>query len=162
MATLTVLAFQDEQGAARMIPDLETLSKEQMVQIHDGAIVVRPADGKPKVQQLNSLVGQGAWGGAFWGMLIGMLFFMPWLGLGLGAITGALSGKFADIGIDDNFIKEVGGQIAPGTSALFLMTSNATALDKIAERLSAHQFKVLRTNLPAEQEQALRDAFSAS
>jgi uncharacterized membrane protein len=162
MATLTVLAFKDQEGAQRMIPDLTMLQKEQLIQIHDGAVVVRPVDGKPKVKQLHSLVGEGAWGGAFWGMLIGMLFFMPWLGMGLGAITGALSGKFADIGIDDNFIREVGDQISPGTSALFLMTSDATALDKIAQRLSQHKFEILRTNLPAEQEQALRDAFGAA
>jgi uncharacterized membrane protein len=162
MATLTVLAFPDEEGAERMLPDLEAMKKEELLQIHDAAVVVRPADGNPKVKQLNSLVGQGAWGGAFWGMLIGMLFFMPWLGMGLGAITGALSGKFADIGIDDSFIQEVGSQITPGTSALFLMTSDATAVDKIAQRLSKHRFQILRTNLPAEQEQALREAFSAA
>jgi uncharacterized membrane protein len=38
-------------------------------------------------------------------MLIGLLFLNPLLGAGIGAGAGALSGKFADIGINDQFMK---------------------------------------------------------
>ena len=37
---------------------------------------------KPKTQQLNSLTGAGALGGAFWGLLFGLIFFVPLLGAG--------------------------------------------------------------------------------
>ena len=40
------------------------------------------------------------------------------------AVAGALGGKFSDIGIDDSFIKEVGDQIDPGESALFMLVSD--------------------------------------
>jgi uncharacterized membrane protein len=162
MTTLTVLAFPDADGAERLAGELEQLQKEQLIKIADGAIVVRRPDGKPRIKQMTNLVGAGAWGGAFWGMLIGLLFFMPWLGMGLGAVTGALAGKFSDIGIDDDFIKEVGSKIQPGSSALFLMTTGGTP-DKIAERLpiDRHRFEILHTNLSQDDEDHLREVFAA-
>ena len=47
----------------------------------DAATDVCDQHGKPKVKQAKSLVGEGAWGGAFWGLLFGFLFFVPFLGL---------------------------------------------------------------------------------
>jgi uncharacterized membrane protein len=160
MSTLAVLRFDDEGGAQRATADLERAGKQGLITIDDAAIVIRPIDGKVKVQQLHNLVGAGALGGAFWGMLIGLLFFMPWLGMGIGAVTGALSGKFTDIGIDDEFIKHVGEQIQPGNSALFLMVREAT-VDKLAEEMSGDKFEIIHTSLDKEREEALKEAFSA-
>ena len=87
---------------------------------------------QPKTEQLHSLAGQGALQGAFWGMLFGLIFFVPFFGLAVGAAMGALSGKFADYGIDDNFIKQTRDKVTEGTSALFLLTSGAV-MDKVAE-----------------------------
>jgi uncharacterized membrane protein len=160
MANLVVLAFDDEEGADRTLSTLAEAQQEGLISIADAAVVRRNADGKPKVRQAANLVGAGAAGGAFWGMLIGLLFFMPWLGMGIGAITGALGGKFKDYGINDDFIKRVGDEIQPGSSALFLLAHSAT-IDKLQERLSAERFRLLHTSLSNEQEQALREAFGA-
>ena len=160
MSELLVFAFDSENGANDAIPVLESLQKQQLIVLADAATVVRKPDGKPKVKQLHSLVGVGALGGAFWGMLIGMLLFMPWLGLAIGAISGAIAGKFSDVGIDDNFIKEVGNTVEPGNSALFLMVTRMTE-DKVLPELSKTGAKVLRTNLSAEDEAKLRAAFGA-
>jgi hypothetical protein len=40
---------------------------------------------KPKTEQLRSLTGALALGGAFWGLLFGLLFFIPLLGMAIGA-----------------------------------------------------------------------------
>ena len=64
-------------------------------------------------------------GGAFWGLLFGLIFLVPLLGAAVGAATGAFAGTLTDVGIDDGFIKEVRKTVTPGTSALFLMTSDA-------------------------------------
>jgi uncharacterized membrane protein len=91
-------------------------------------------------------------------MLIGLLFFMPFLGLAAGALGGALGGKFEDIGIDDNFIKQVGSSIQPGQSALFLLIREATP-DRVIEALKQYHPEVIHTSLTAEQEAKLKDAF---
>jgi uncharacterized membrane protein len=61
----------------------------------------------------------------FWGMLLGFIFATPLFGMAVGAAFGALSRAFRDYGIDDDFIKRVRSQVTEGTSALFLMTSEA-------------------------------------
>jgi uncharacterized membrane protein len=161
MSSLIVLTFGSETGAEQALATIGDLQRQQLITLEDAATVRRGMDGKPKVKQANSLVGAGAWGGAFWGMLIGLLFFMPWLGLAVGAVTGALAGRFSDYGIDDNFIKQVEQKLQPGTSALFLMVRQVT-LDKVVDALQPLQPEVLQTSLSAEQEQKLRDAFGAS
>ena len=143
-----------------MAEEMKALQKQQLVTLSDAATVVRKEDGNVKVKQANDLVGPGALGGAFWGMLIGLLFMMPWLGLAIGAVTGAIAGKYTDIGIDDDFIKEVGGTIQPGQSALFLLIEQWTE-DKVLPELAGHDATILRTNLSAEAEAKLRAAFGA-
>lgn len=161
MSELIVFAFDSTDGANNMIEGVKQLQKQQLITLSDAAIVVRKDDGKPKVKQLNSLVGAGALGGAFWGMLIGLLFLAPWLGLAIGAVSGAVAGKFSDIGIDDDFIKEVGATIQPGHSALFLLVAEATP-DKAIDALKKYHPTVLRTSLSEEDEANLKEAFGES
>jgi uncharacterized membrane protein len=162
MSDLVVLAFNTEDGAGRMIGDIERMQKMQLISLDDAATVVRRHDGKAKVTQANSLVGAGAFGGAFWGMLIGLLFFAPWLGLAVGAISGALAAKFSDIGVDDNFIRSVSNAIPPGSSALFLLIREATT-DRVLEELrDTPGVTILQTSLPRDKEEKLREAFGAT
>ena len=160
MATLTVLKFPTASGADDMLGTIQSLQKQQLITIHDAAIVTWPAGKKkPKTRQLQSLAGAGALMGAFWGMLFGLLFFIPILGLAVGAGMGALMGAFTDVGIDDNFIKQVRSQVTEGTSALFLMTSGGVE-DRVREAVKGQQFELIATNLTKEQEERLRAAFS--
>ena len=113
---------------------------------------------KPATRQLHDLVGSGALGGMFWGLLFGLIFFVPLLGAAIGAAFGALSGSLADVGIDDTFIKRVRDEITPGTSALFVLTSDAVQ-DRVREAFAGQDFELLFTNLSKEQEDNLRKAF---
>jgi len=82
MATLTVWKFPTAEGAAAAEATLASLAKQELITVHDAALVTWPAGAKkPKTRQLNNLVGAGALGGMFWGMLFGLLFFIPLLGL---------------------------------------------------------------------------------
>lgn len=160
MADLVVVAFDTVTGAEEVRDAMVQMQKEHIVTLEDAAVVVRKPDGKVKVKQAVSLVGQGALGGAFWGMLIGLLFFAPWLGLAVGAVAGALGGKFADIGVDDNFIKQVASTIKPGDSALFLLIREATP-DRLLDELKPYKGTVLKTSLSKEGEAKLKAAFGA-
>ena len=161
MATLSVLKFPTADGAQQMEGTLLSLQKQHLIEVQDAAIVTWPQGKKqPKTQQLHSLTGQGALMGAFWGMLFGLIFFIPFFGLAVGAAMGALSGKFADYGIDDNFIKQTREKVTEGTSALFLLTSGAVQ-DKVVAAMKGQTFEILSTNLSKEKEDELRAAFSA-
>ena len=159
MATLVVFKFPTAEGAGTMLSTLESLQKQQLIQINDGAILTWPAGAsKPKTKQLTSMTGIGALGGAFWGMLFGLLFFVPFFGLAVGAAVGALMGHFAHYGIDEGFIDQVRAKITPGTSALFLLETGAV-VDKVAEAVKDQQFEIIQTNLSKEQEAKLRADF---
>jgi uncharacterized membrane protein len=160
MSNLIVLAFDTETGAEQMRDDLLGMQKEHLIGLDDAAVAIRDKDGKVKVKQVNDLMGVGALGGAFWGLLIGLIFFVPVFGLVIGAAAGAIAGKFADTGIDDKFIKEVGNTIQPGNSALFMLVREATP-DKVMEGLKKYKnVKVIKTSLSNEQEEKLRHAFA--
>ena len=101
---------------------------------------------RPKTRQLRNMTGAGALGGSFWGLLFGLLFFVPLLGLAVGAAMGALSGSMTDVGIDDDFIKRARDEVTPGTSALFLMTSDAV-IDKVHDAFTGQRAELVPTNL---------------
>lgn len=160
MASITVLKFDSPQGAEGMLDDIKRLHAQHLIVLHDAAIVTWEAGKKkPKTRQLHNLAGAGALNGAFWGMLFGLIFFVPFFGLAIGAAMGALTGSMADVGIDDNFIKTVREKVTEGTSALFLMTSNAV-MDKVAEELKGAKFELIASNLTHEQETKLKEAFA--
>ncbi|HEX5166640.1 MAG TPA: DUF1269 domain-containing protein, partial [Thermomicrobiales bacterium] len=74
---------------------------------------------------------------------------------------GALSGSMRDVGVDDDFIKQIRNDVTEGTSALFLLTANAVP-EKLAEELKGRNlnFKIIASNLTKEQEDKLMELFS--
>jgi len=93
-------------------------------------------------------------------MLFGLIFFVPFFGLAVGAAMGAIAGKMSDYGISDDFIKQARDKVTEGTSALFLLTSDAV-LDKVTEELKGYDFELIASNLTKEQEEQLMTAFAA-
>ncbi|GAA3080863.1 DUF1269 domain-containing protein [Pseudonocardia yunnanensis] len=160
MATLTVWKFDTADGAQNALTTLERLQKQELIHVVDAAVVTWPADRKkPRTQQLHNLTGAGALGGSFWGLLFGLIFFVPLLGLAVGAAVGALAGSLTDVGIDDDFIKKVRDKVTPGTSALFAMTQDAVT-DRVVDAFRGTRAELVSTNLTADQEAKLREAFS--
>jgi uncharacterized membrane protein len=161
-ATLTVWKFNTPQGAGEAAQTLEALARQNVVTLHDAATVSwEEGTTKPTTNQLASTTAAGALGGSFWGLVFGLIFFVPLLGAALGAATGALAGSLSDVGIDDGFINKVRDQITPGTSALFVLTSDAV-VDRIKDALKGHEpDDLIFTNLSDEQEAALRQVFDS-
>lgn len=160
MSTLSVWRFDTADGAEKAVTTLEQLARQQLVTVNDAATVSWPQEAKkPRTRQLHNLAGAGALGGAFWGMLFGLLFLVPLLGAAIGAAAGALVGSFSDVGIDDDFVKRTRDNITPGTSALFVLTSDAV-VDKVRDAFAGQRAELLFTNLSTEQENRLREAFA--
>jgi uncharacterized membrane protein len=160
MASLTVWKFQTVFGADAALDKLQELSRQELIVLQDAAVVSwEPGKKKPKTRELHDTKMGGALGGGFWGLLFGLIFFVPLLGLAIGAASGALFGSLADVGISDSFIKDVREQVTPGTSALFLLTSNAV-VDRVKEEFPGGEAELISTNLSKEQEDKLRAAFA--
>jgi uncharacterized membrane protein len=161
MATLSVLKFNDPNGAYRVLIALQGLQERQMITLEDAAVVSWPqGNKKPKTRELASMGGAGALGGAFWGFLFGLIFFVPFLGAAIGARMGALRGSMCDVGIDDDFIRQVREKVTPGTSAASVRLSPSQAPSPRWSGQTEYDFEIISTNLPEEQENQLREAFA--
>jgi uncharacterized membrane protein len=156
MSTLLVIAYPEKQTAYQVLQDLRAKQEQFVVNLSDAVIVYKDDKGKVKLDQSVNLQSTGAVSGAFWGMLIGLIFFMPWLGLLVGAFGGWLGGKFSDYGIPDKFIKEVGSNLEPGGSELFLLIESYTQ-DKFLAALAPYGGHVIQASISEEQTQKLQE-----
>ena len=139
MSTLSVWRFDTPDGAENAVNTLDELSQRELITVHDAATVSwQPGAVKPETRQLQDLTGAGALGGALWGMLSGLLFLVPLLGAAIGAAAGALTGRLTDVGIDGTFIKRAREEITSGTSALFVLTSDAVR-DRVQEAFAGER-----------------------
>jgi uncharacterized membrane protein len=79
-----------------------------------------------------------------------------------GTIAGSLIGKITDHGITNKFLKEVGKELQPGTSALVMLgRSDPERRKRVVERLRVFGPKVLDSDLPPELERQLDAALNA-
>src|SRR5262245_33510547 len=157
MSNLIVIGFKNEADAFEMPAALVKMQSRYLIGMEDAVVVTRDTKGDVQLHQPINLTAAGALRGAFWGTLIGMLFLNPLLGAAVGAGSGALSGKFTDIGINDQFMKDLGATVTPGSSALFVLVRQSTP-DKVLEGLKpfAGKGRVLQTSLSKDKEAELR------
>jgi uncharacterized membrane protein len=160
MSELIVIGYDDKFKAEEVRLALLKLQRDYLVDLEDAVVAVKNEDGKVKLHQIHYIVGASAIGGGFWGFLIGLVFMSPLVGTAVGAATGALVGTLSDVGIDDDFMKQLGATLTPGSSALFVLVRKATP-DKVIEEVKQYGGTVLRTSLSHEDEAALQAALDS-
>lgn len=161
MSDLIVVGYDDMFKAEEVRLKLLKMQKEYLIDLEDAVVAVKNAEGKVKLNQMYHLAASGAVGGGFWGMLIGLIFLNPILGAVVGAGAGATAGALSDVGIDDDFMKKLAGQLRPGTSMLFVLIRKMTA-DKVLDELQGSGGKVLQTSLSHDDETKLQVALDAA
>lgn len=163
MSDLVVFTYEQEDKAGQALMSVAGLRQENvqkaLIGIEDAAVVVKNAKGKVRVRQtLESAVkGSKVATGGLWGVLIGFLFGGPLFGALLGMGLSRLLGRKIDIGIDNSFIRNVGDDLAPGDSALFLLVKD-TPVDTVAEALREHGGKLYHTSFSDEASEAFSQA----
>jgi uncharacterized membrane protein len=162
VSTLIAVAYDDVATANQVRDKLFQLQTQHLITLEDAVVVERKQDGKIKLLQARgSSAGRGAVGGALWGGLIGLIFFMPFLGAAVGAATGAAFGSAADVGADDNFMRQVGEKLTPGKAALFVLVVNSTP-EKVLPEVVHYGGEIITTSLSPEAEENLREAAQAA
>jgi uncharacterized membrane protein len=158
MSDLIVVTFPEEKLAFDLRAALVKLQSKYLIDMEDIVVVTRDSAGKVKLHQAVNLVGAGAVSGGFWGLLIGTLFLNPLLGAAVGAGAGAVSGLLTDIGINDQFIKELSESVQPNCAAVFIVVRKVTG-DKVLEELESFRGKgkLLQTSLVKDREETLRE-----
>jgi uncharacterized membrane protein len=76
------------------------------------------------------------------------------------AASGAAGGAWSDIGIQDDFLRELGAKLTPGKAATIVLVRKVTP-DKVLPEIAAYGGEVLQTSLNDEGERRLQDALSS-
>jgi uncharacterized membrane protein len=160
MSELVVIGFANEYMAEEVRQALFRMQRADLVDLEDAVVAVKGKDGQVKLQQTSNPTADRAVSGGFWGTLIGTLFLSPLLGTAVGAAAGAISGALADVGINDDFIRDLAATLKPGCSALFVLVRKATP-DKVLAQLQGAGGRILKTSLTHEKEQKLQAALDA-
>jgi len=159
LSDLLVIEFPSEEKAEGVREMLLAMQKEYLIELGDAVIAVKEPGGRVKLNQLFQPVARGAVSGALWGSLIGLLFMMPLAGATIGAASGTLSGKLTDLGINDEFMRQVARTLQSGNAALFLLIRKMTT-DKVLAALRGVGGTVMRNSFDETNEEALRDALA--
>src|SRR5262245_37741727 len=159
MSTLVVIGYESQSKAEEVRLTLMKMQKDYLIDLADAVVAVKDQNGKVRLHQAVNLTAAGAVSGGFWGTLIGLIFLNPLLGLAVGAAAGAVSGALTDVGINDQFMKELAETMKPGSSTLFVLVRKATP-DKVLEEIQGTGGKVLRTSLSHEDEAKVQAALS--
>jgi uncharacterized membrane protein len=161
MSDLVVIEFDTEAKADEVRQKLLAMQQEYLIELGDAVIAIKEPNGNVKLNQLVNTTAIGAASGAMWGTLIGLIFLNPLLGAAVGAASGAVGGKLTDVGINDQFMKEVGHTLDSGKAALFVLIRKMTT-DKVLEEVRGVGGKVIQTSFDHTKEQALRDALAGA
>ena len=159
MNTLIVIGYPDVDQAEEVRLKLRKLHRDYLIDLDDAVVAVKDAGGKIKLHQAVNLTAAGASSGGFWGMLIGMIFLNPLIGLAVGASAGAVSGSLTDVGINDDFMKNLAKTLTPGSSALFVLVRKMTP-DKVLKELEGSGGTLIQTSLSDDDEEKLQAALS--
>jgi uncharacterized membrane protein len=159
MSDLIAIVYPTEAKAEEVRQRLFELQKEYLIKLGDAVIATKTDSGKVKLNQIVNTTAAGAAQGSFWGLLIGLLFLNPLIGVAVGAASGAIGGALTDVGINDDFMKELAAKLEPGNGALFLLIQEMTE-DKVLKEIEGYGGTVLKTSLDESKEQVLRDALS--
>ena len=161
MSTLVVIGYNEIHKAEEVRLTLVKLQRDYLIDLEDAVAVTKDAKGKIKLHQTVNLTAAGAASGGFWGMLIGLMFLNPLLGIAVGASAGAVSGALVDLGINDQFMKDLAATLTPNSSALFVLVRKSTP-DKVLEEVKGTGGTILKTSLSNEDETRLQAALSAA
>jgi uncharacterized membrane protein len=123
------------------------------------AVVSWPEGQKePTVEHHATHARRGAAYGGIGGLALGAAFTIPLVGLATGAVVGAMASKFKSVGISEEQLEKIQGQLKEGESALFAVTDEGN-LDRVGERFRGMSWKLIETNLTEAERENLYETF---
>ena len=131
MTALTVWRYDTPFGAEAAAVRLKRLEERKVLTVHDAITIAwMPQAREPAIGHLKHPTAASAGKGSVLGALVGMLVLAPVAGAALGAGVASVSARLRKSGIDEEFVKELGSQLTPGSSALLVLSSDGD-LDEV-------------------------------
>jgi uncharacterized membrane protein len=157
LSDLLVVEFSSEAKAEGVREMLLAMQEEYLIELGELVVAVKDDRGRVKLNQLFQPVAHNAVSGMLWGSLIGLLFMMPLAGVA----SGALRGRLADLGFNDDFLRQAARTLQSGNAALFLLVRKMTT-DKVLAALHGAGGTVMRSSFDESKEEALQAALAGA
>jgi uncharacterized membrane protein len=145
-----IAVFDNEYEAKEALKDFKQMEKDHSIDLVDGAVIVRDAEGKVKFEETaDPSAKKWAGRGAIAGGLVGLIFPPSLIATAVvGGGAGAIWGKIRDKGFKDEDLKEIGEQMDPGSSAIIAVAEDHV-LDQLEVGLSGYE-RIARHALSSE------------
>ncbi len=181
MAELIVAGFKGTQRAAEVLDQILDLNASWAIDLKDAVAVYRTHDGRLRLDSsVQPTSKEGAAYGGLVGALLGGLIALPFTGgasaavvagaVGAGAFAGGTTGAVighedaanekAQWGISEELVKQVGGVVQPGNSAVFVLASSAKP-EVIAEHFRGYGATIIKSTLTPEKTKRLQEVVAA-
>ncbi|MGV3526938.1 MAG: DUF1269 domain-containing protein [Candidatus Sericytochromatia bacterium] len=157
MRHLLAIAYPTLSEAEAVRHQLVSLQEKYLLQLEDIVIAEPRANVDVKLHQAVNLPMAGAAQGSLLGLLVGVLFLNPLLGVAVGAASGAAAGALADIGINDDMMREL-ARTLPEEGVLLFVLAHDIVLDRVTEALRGAGGELIQTSLKHEDEVRLQRA----
>lgn len=156
MSTLVALMFDDPFKAEEARAALHRMDGEGLLEMDETALIVKDPQGKMRISQDLSVVSKDRRTGHILGMIVAAITgTMPFILAG--TIAGHVLGRLTDNGTTNTFIKQMGKDLRPGTSALVILgRSDAQRRQRVIEQLGPFQPTLIESDLPTDLENELQ------
>jgi uncharacterized membrane protein len=161
-AHLWAIGYDDMDRAEQVRAEATRLGEKLRFLLLDTAVVIRYPDGIVTLNGEPVVSIPYFRGHRFAGFLAGLALGAPPLtGAAVGAWAGRTGGAASEAGLDDDFIREVGAQMRPGTSALFVLDREGD-MSAILQGIRGLGGTVLRTNVDLQRAQLIQTTLAAA
>jgi uncharacterized membrane protein len=156
MSTIVALMFDDPYKAEEARAALHRMGGEGLLEIDETALIVKDPQGRMRLSQDLNVVSKDRRTGHILGMIVAAITgTMPFIVAG--AAAGHILGRLTDNGTTNTFIKQIGKDLRPGTSALIMLgRSDEQRRQRVIEHLGPFQPKLVESDLPTDLENELQ------
>jgi uncharacterized membrane protein len=158
------MVFDGPYDAKKARLELRMMEKDELIDLEESVVLVRDDKGEVHFHHSQHFTLPVSLGGGLVGTLVGLMIINPVFAL-IGGISGtalgAVLGAPKEIGIEEDFMKELAGEMQAGSSSLFIVTRRGDP-QKIMGALKAYKGKILCNALYHQDEGKLKAACQLS
>jgi uncharacterized membrane protein len=160
-AHLWAIGYDEMEAAEQVRTEIARLGERRCLILLDTALVVRYSDGSVTLNGEPFVCVLNFRGHTFASFLAGLALGAPPLtGPAASALVRAAGGTAVEVGIDEDFIKEVQAIMKPGTSALFVLDQEGD-MDEILQGIRGLGGTVLKTNVDVKRARLIQSTLAA-
>lgn len=126
MSKLVVIAYDAPNKAAEVRTRLCKMQKEQTIDLDEALVAIKDEEGEVSLLQTYRPTAMDAPTRGFWNSLVGLILMNPVLDMATARRANAVTGALTEVGVDEDFVKDLTATFLNGTSVLFALVRESS------------------------------------